>query len=698
MKWIGQQIYDQIVRFRNQVYFEADTVTFTSSNTDDPAVIIENTTVDNQAARLQFKKHRGVDAVDGDNIGEIEFWGYDDGTPSTQMYAKMYAEVHDATSGEESGFFAISVANHDGGNNAGLKLTGGSVDGEVDVEIGRGTASVTDIQGTLSMGGTAAMTNAGLLSVANQSGITGLGTISSGTWQGTAIASAYLDSDTAHLSGTQTFTGDKSFSGATTFTSASSGRPSVEIKNTGNNTNGGSFSFTLDKGAAGADNDIPGTIGWIGDNDAQQQYRFAEIYGTVADATDGQEAGAMYLKVAAYDGVLETGLKLDGDTDADGEVDVTIGAGAASVATIAGTLTMGSTAAMTNAGLLSVANQSNITGVGTISSGEWRGTTVASAYLDADTAHLSGVQTFSGAKTFSAATTTFTSATADSPTIKLLNTTDDDQASQLIFEKLRDDDGVANGQNLGEIWFRGQDASQNTEDYAYIVGEIDVATHGQESGILKLGVANHDGGNGTGIILTGGSENNEIDVTVGYGTSSVTTISGDLTITGDQLTFDSSKGRRACFELTGYSVADGSNYFYSSIMSGNKAPFLHDINIGSDGLTADNPAAFLRANGTVMPYAGTLKIWKGWGASNGSPTVDIGIFKYTPTADDATNDSLVLVKNTQFTGAGNDNLKTFSETSFSVTVAAGDILITAIKGSVNAKTAYFVSTVEIEWS
>ena len=38
-----------------------------------------------------------------------------------------------------------------------------------------------------------------------------LGTISTGTWQGSVIASAYLDSDTAHLSGTQTFTGTKTF-------------------------------------------------------------------------------------------------------------------------------------------------------------------------------------------------------------------------------------------------------------------------------------------------------------------------------------------------------------------------------------------------------------------------------------------------------------------------------------------------------
>ena len=156
---------------------------------------------------------------------------------------------------------------------------------------------------------------------------------------------------------------------------------------------------------------------------------------------------------------------------------------------------------------------------------------------------------------------------------------------------------------------------------------------------------------------------------------------------------------KSTFELAGYAVADGTNYMMADIMSGNKAPFLHDeTSIGANGTTADNPAAFLRAAGTVMPYNGTLKIWKGWGASNGTPTVDIGIFKYSPTADDATSDSLVLVKNTQITGAGNDNLKAFSETSFSVTVTAGDILITAIKGSVNAKTAYFTSTVEIEWT
>ena len=38
------------------------------------------------------------------------------------------------------------------------------------------------------------------------------GTVTAGTWNGSVIASAYLDSDTAHLSGTQTFSGSKTFS------------------------------------------------------------------------------------------------------------------------------------------------------------------------------------------------------------------------------------------------------------------------------------------------------------------------------------------------------------------------------------------------------------------------------------------------------------------------------------------------------
>ena len=50
--------------------------------------------------------------------------------------------------------------------------------------------------------------------------ITEVGTIDSGVWNGTAIADAYLSSNTAHLSGTQTFTGEKSFSNILTVTNS----------------------------------------------------------------------------------------------------------------------------------------------------------------------------------------------------------------------------------------------------------------------------------------------------------------------------------------------------------------------------------------------------------------------------------------------------------------------------------------------
>ena len=58
---------------------------------------------------------------------------------------------------------------------------------------------------------------AGTLQTASQTNITGVGTISTGVWNGTAIASAYLDSDTMHLSVAQTITGEKTIDGSDKF-------------------------------------------------------------------------------------------------------------------------------------------------------------------------------------------------------------------------------------------------------------------------------------------------------------------------------------------------------------------------------------------------------------------------------------------------------------------------------------------------
>ena len=76
------------------------------------------------------------------------------------------------------------------------------------------------------------------------------------------------------------------------------------------------------------------------------------------------------------------------------------------VATLTGGTGITSTGATSGEGIahsISVdASQTQITAIGTIATGVWNGTAIASAYLDADTAHLTTDQTFSGKKTFSA--------------------------------------------------------------------------------------------------------------------------------------------------------------------------------------------------------------------------------------------------------------------------------------------------------
>tara|TARA_R110000824_G_scaffold97522_3_gene233067 strand:+ start:502 stop:2058 length:1557 start_codon:yes stop_codon:yes gene_type:complete len=72
---------------------------------------------------------------------------------------------------------------------------------------------------------------------------------------------------------------------------------------------------------------------------------------------------------------------------------------APTVATIAG---LAPNTATTQATQAAITTCINLTTVGTIGGGIWEGEPVASAYLDADTAHLTTTQTFSGLKTFSA--------------------------------------------------------------------------------------------------------------------------------------------------------------------------------------------------------------------------------------------------------------------------------------------------------
>mgnify|MGYP003632948388 CR=1 FL=1 len=124
--------------------------------------------------------------------------------------------------------------------------------------------------------------------------------------------------------------------------------PTIQLSNSNTGADGPRLSFI--KLAHGADDDELGEVKFQGDDDGGFALTFANINGYIADATNGQEAGRLELKVAEFDGTLTTGLKLDGDTNADGEIDVTIAAGVASTTAIAGELTLGVDLAISHGG------------------------------------------------------------------------------------------------------------------------------------------------------------------------------------------------------------------------------------------------------------------------------------------------------------------------------------------------------------
>jgi len=199
--------------------------------------------------------------------------------------------------------------------------------------------------------------------------------------------------------------------------------PDLILLSTSNHLTGSNLIFNkLRADDTPADNDFIGTIVFQGEDDGGS----TQVYGTMTvqsnETEAGEEDGKLSINVAAHDGGLASGLILEGG-NVDDEVDVTIAKGAASVTTVAGTLTMGSTAFVNNSGVVQVATQgtidhdslanfasnehytqANIVATGTIASGTWEGTDVGVAHGGTGASNLDafgllgGTQTFTGKK------------------------------------------------------------------------------------------------------------------------------------------------------------------------------------------------------------------------------------------------------------------------------------------------------------
>jgi len=258
------------------------------------------------------------------------------------------------------------------------------------------------------------------------------------------------------------------------FTSSTSGRPLLTLETTNTQANTSAELKFLKDAADTGDGEYLGSIGWYGDNDAgtPEEIQYGQILVRTADVSDGTERGNMYLKVAEYDGNLSVGLQLSG-TDTNGEIDASIGAGAASVTTIAGTLTMGSTAAMDNSGLLTVANQTGITGTGTVTSGTWNSAGTITTASQPNFTTLAGLTSFgsAGATTDIAAgdLTMYNAVNDGNPTVRIGSSATNNFEIKPVYN--------SGAQTIDSVDFTTYTTSSSSNDgrYRFFVDEVELA-------------------------------------------------------------------------------------------------------------------------------------------------------------------------------------------------------------------------------
>ena len=260
----------------------------------------------------------------------------------------------------------------------------------------------------------------------------------------------------------------------------------IEVDDFGSSFNGSTVAFTLQVGGVNITPNQQNLLVMI-DGVLQQPSDAFSVSGSTITFTEAPPNGAdLYCLLMGQSASIGNGtigadeLKISGDgtsgqllkSDGDGtysylnQTSVTAGTATtlATARTINGVSFDGSanitvTAdanTLSNTTLKSTVVNSSLTSVGTIGTGVWQGTAIASAYLDADTAHLSGTQTFSGAKTFTGGLTidpsgdnyvTMTSGASDANLGFLFKNSSDAQKGFVLFDSddsilTLDSDGV----------------------------------------------------------------------------------------------------------------------------------------------------------------------------------------------------------------------------------------------------------------
>ena len=128
------------------------------------------------------------------------------------------------------------------------------------------------------------------------------------------------------------------------------------------------------------------------------------------------------------------------------------------------------------------------------------------------------------------------SSTSNLPLAILKNTNSDALGARLRFVKDKGAAG-ADGDDVGSIEWLGDDAGQNATAFGKILVEVSESDDTDEAGKMSLFVAESNGTTTTltaGLILEGEhATDGQVDVTIGAGSASTTTIVGEAIIAGD---------------------------------------------------------------------------------------------------------------------------------------------------------------------
>ena len=183
----------------------------------------------------------------------------------------------------------------------------------------------------------------------------------------------------------------------------------------------------------------------------------------------------------------------------------------------------------------------------------------------------------------------FFSSAADDPMLTLENNANDATGARILLLKDKGAAG-ADGDEVGEIIFAGDNDAQQQTNYVKLRGLISDASDGTEGGKFEVRVATHDGEMQPGLTITDGDAEDELDVILGNGANSTVTIPGNLVVTGETTTVNvttTTTSNGVVFEGT---AADGNDATLKSVVAGSDKTYTLPNVTGHVALFAADPS------------------------------------------------------------------------------------------------------------